>query len=273
MARMWVGMIELRDQLFLLGHRGDKEDLARRFDRNLTPLIESAEATRDAGTEIRTLVAGHNEAIRSGSAVRITETQVDINESIDKQLGQAVDKLLNQSIVTTKTCLQRILRDPLNLDIGFMYGKDGRFRSGIADLRARGQIDLADYLEAVRANWHSGLQALRDGTEHQALMLGDYRYRQMPGNPITVEPVVPKVFGQDVDEFAQLAANRVLLFVENMMVYAMQQGKTRFPLVVVEIPPEARDPVSPKRFRVVPRGLGPPVRAWRIEFFDSPDFV
>lgn len=75
-----------------------------------------------------------------------------------------------------------------------------------------------------------------------------------------------------VDQFARITANRVLLFVENAVVYAMQRDKGKLPIYVAEIPPQERDPNYPRRFRVLPRGLAA-AQPWTIQYAESFDFV
>lgn len=267
MARIFVGLYDLRDQLLLLGNPADKDVLRARFDKAVMPLILAAEATRDAAVEIVRLTSDHLSAVASGSVVRITGKHFSIDATIDAPLGQTLYKLLNQSIIATKTCLQDVLKDPLGLDIGFLFQQDRGFTSGVAKLRAAGDPALADYLEAIR-RWHGDLQKLRDAHEHDGWVLGQIRYGRAPPD---VEVHLPAVFGVSVDVFARAAANRLLLFIENTVVYAMRRcNKTEFPIVVMEIPPEQRDPKLPRRFRVV---VGRTIRPWKPEFVDSADFV
>ena len=54
MARIFMGLLEFRDQLFLMGlgdsERGPKQD---HFDRMFQPMLDAAQATRDAALEIK----------------------------------------------------------------------------------------------------------------------------------------------------------------------------------------------------------------------------
>jgi hypothetical protein len=177
--------------------------------------------------------------------------------------------LIDQSIVATKTGLQSILKELLGVDIGFFFKQDAGFRAGVLDLRAAGETDLADYLEDVRNVWHSALQDLRSQHEHHGWSLPKVQYSLSA--PSQVEMALPDVLGVPIDQFAQETANRVLLFIENMMVYALQR-QSNYPIFVVEIPNGNRDPVKPQRFRLAPRGLDPSP-AWRIRFRDDIDFV
>lgn len=269
-ARIFMGLLEFRDQLFLMGvadsERGPKQD---HFDHMFQPMFDAAQATRDAALEIKALVDAHRREITDGTAVRFRPGQYEILRTIDSKLSQTVDKLIDQSIVVTKTCLQAILRDALGLDIGFFFQQDAAFSRGVSDLKNAGESDLASYLEDVRTGWHSALQNLRTQHEHQGWSLPRVQYSLSA--PSQVGLSLPDVLGSPVDRFARETANRVLLFIENMMVYALQR-QSNYPIFVVEIPREHRDPANPKRFRLAPRGLdsSPP---WRIEFRDDMDFV
>jgi hypothetical protein len=203
------------------------------------------------------------------TAVRFRPGQYEILRTIDSELSQTLDKLIDQSIVATQSGLQSILKDPLGLKIGFFFQKDAAFAVGVSDLRNAGEPDLAAYLEQVRTAWHSELQDLRVQHEHRGWSLGRIRYSLT--SPSQVEAVLPDVLGSRVDLIARQTANRVLLFIENMMVYAMQR-QCRFPIFVVETPREHRNPVDPKRFRLALPGLDPSL-PWRIACRDDLDFV
>ncbi|MDP1713472.1 MAG: hypothetical protein Q8L41_01895, partial [Anaerolineales bacterium] len=136
-------------------------------------------------------------------------------------------------------------------------------------LRTSGDDLLAQYLEDVRSKWHSTLRDLRTQHEHQGRALEMITYHLVAPNKVELN--LPNIQGIPVDTFASSTANRVLLFIENMMVFAMQRN-CRFPIYVIEIPKEQRDPNNLERFRLVPRGLdsSPP---WLIVYKDDNDFV
>jgi hypothetical protein len=270
-SRLFKGLLDFRDQLFLLGTEGQqRQTMQAHFDQQFTPMYEAAQATRDAAIKVRELVDSHLIAIQSGKAVQYKGNQYDILATIDKPLSQAVDLLIDQSIIATKTGLQNILRDPLNLDIGFFFQKDKGFGKGINDLRTSGENDLAQYLQDVRDNWHSKLQDLRTKHEHEGWFLDSIEYRLTAPSRVTLS--LPTVLGMPVNEFVLKTANRVLLFIENMMVFALQRYCHQYPIFVVEIPKESRDPMNPQRFKLAPKGLdaSPP---WVIAYHDDMDFV
>lgn len=270
MARIFMGLLEFRDQRFLMG-LGDSEHGSRQdhFDRMFQPMLDAAQATRDAALEIKVLIDAHLKEITDGTAVRFRPGQYEILRTIDSKLSQTVDKLIDQSIVATKTGLQSNLKDPLRLDIGFFFQRDAAFSAGISDLRTAGESDLATYLEEVRDGWHSALQDLRTQHEHEGWSLPRVQYSLTAPSQVSVS--LPEVLGSPVDRFARETANRVLLFVENMMVYSLE-CQSNHPIFVVEIPGAQRDPVNPQRFRLAPRGLDSSPQ-WRIDFRDDMDFV
>lgn len=269
-ARVFFGLLKFRDDLYLLAINDSERPRARdHFDQQFKPMLEAAQAARDAALEIRRLVSAHIDAIRTGQAVRYRPNQYDILQTIDIPLSQAVDKLVDQGVVAVKTGLQNILRDPLGLEIGFLFQKDSEFEVGIADLQATGQPELASYLRRVRGSWLSAFLQLRVCHEHHGWSLGGVHYSLT--SPSSVAIAMPQVLGLRVDEFAQMSANRILLLIENLVVYAMDK-RCPFPIFVVEIPRESRNPMDPQRFRLAPRGLDPSV-PWVISYADESDFV
>jgi len=274
-ARLFLGLLGFRDSLHLLAVEGQhREQMRDHFDRKFKPMFEAARASRDAAVDVGCLVATHLDAIEDGRALRFTGNQYDVLETIDIPLSQAVHKVLGQGIVATKTGLQEILRDPLGLDIGFLFQHDTQFNKGIADLWASGENHLAQYLQDVRSGWLSGFQKLRNQYEHDGWSLADVEY-QLAG-PSTVTVRLPTILSLPVDKYVGHTANRVLLFMENTMVYAMQrqcmQRQYRCPIFVAEIPNDQRDLANPQRFRLAARGLDrtPP---WAIAYRDDMDFV
>ncbi|MHB8857541.1 MAG: hypothetical protein ACYC6K_13080 [Bellilinea sp.] len=270
-SRIFMGILFFRDQLFLIDTDGQQRRASLNyFDQQFKPMYEAAQATRDAAIRVCELVDSHRSAIQNGNLIQFRANQYDILETIDKPLSQAVDLLIDQTIIATKTGLQKILKDPLNLDIGFFFQKDKDFHEGLKNLRALGENDLAQYLQDVRVNWHSKLQELRTEHEHGGWSLDSIEYELTA--PYTVKINLPTVLSMPVNEFVLKTANRVLFFIENMMVYAMLRYSHQSPIFVVEIPIESRNPPNPKRFRLAPKGLDGST-PWVITYQDAREFV
>jgi hypothetical protein len=269
-ARLFMGMLEFRNQLFLLGAEGPQlETMRGNFDKQYTPIYEALQAIRDAAIKVRDLVYFHLHAIKIGKAIKIGSNQYDILEVIDVPLSEAIDQLIDQSIIATKSGLQTMLKDQLNLEIGFFFQQEKEFKKGIENLQALGETDLAQYLQNIRDYWHSQLQELRVQHEHKGWSLKRLNYRLSGPQSVIVD--LPIVLDMPVNEFAIKTANRILLFVENMMVYAMQRH-CQFPIFVAEIPKESRDFRNPQRFRLAPRGLDPS-QPWVITYREDMDFI
>lgn len=269
-ARIFFGLIHFRDQLHLLGvPDSDLAQSTRAFDTAFNPLLEAAQATRDAAREVLNMVSGHVQSVTSGEAVRFRANQYEILKNINAPLSQAIDKLVDQSIVATKGSLQPFLRDILMLDISFFFQKEAAFAQGSAALRTRGETALSTYLEAARSTWHADLQDLRSKHEHERWTLPGLQYTLVGNQQVAVG--IPLILGHSVHEYARVTANRVLRFIEDIVLYAMIR-KTPFPLFLVEIPPDRRDPSNPERFRLAPRGLDPSP-PWEIYYGEAADFV
>ena len=154
--------------------------------------------------------------------------------------------------------------------IGFVFQKVSRFNNGIADIRKAGKNDFADYLVAVRNKWLSDLLELRNQQEHHGWTLGDIKYNLTNITAITTS--LSRVNNLSVDQFARYTANRVILFIENTLVYAFQHKSKTLPINIVKIYPESRDPKNPRRFRLTPRGLDLSP-SWVINFKDDLKFI
>ncbi len=271
-ARLFWTILELRDQLFVSDiEHPQKYQRARQFDEKFQPVHRAAEATRDAALEVFSLIQQHSRSIRDGKAVKLENNQIHILESIDTSLGQATTKLIDQSVIAIKTGLQTILRDLMNLDIGFLFQKEAAFNAGIENLLSSEETALAEYLKEIRINWLSDLLQLRNSQEHNGWVLRGLKYYIVEPSTLVVE--LPEILGMPINEGARKTANRVLLFIENMLVYAMQRNSPRwYPIYISEIPFEQRDPEIPKRFRLGSKGLvGYP--KWEINYQDAMDFI
>jgi len=270
MARIFMGILEFRDQLYLLSTHGAQRNRKQdEFDMRFKPVLEASQATRDAAVEGLNVLKNHVQRIEEGEVVRFRKNQYDILENVDANLSQEVDKLVDQGIVAIKSGLQDMLRELFDLDIGFLFQNDQRFADGTAELRSNGEQELADYLVDIRQTWLSNLQDLRNRHEHHGWSLDPLAYRMTEPNKVRVH--LPSVDGVAVDRFLKRTANRVLLFVENMLVFSMSRH-IQHPIFVKEIPHHARNPIDPKRFALAPRGLDKS-QQWVISFADGNDFV
>ncbi len=130
---------------------------------------------------------------------------------------------------------------------------------------------FAEYLTKVRENWLSDLLTLRNQREHQGQRLDNINYSLGSGTSVRV--TLPSILNLPVDQFARYTANRILLFIENTIAYAVQRKiMSGFPISIVEIPPESRDASTPLRFRLSPNGLDSSL-PWRVSYRDDLDFA
>ena len=93
-ARIFLGLLTLRDQLYLIDAREEKERVRKRdyFDKQLTPMLEASQASRDAAIEIVNLIDSHIAKIKNGAAVKFQENQYTILDNIDiLVLGNPID--------------------------------------------------------------------------------------------------------------------------------------------------------------------------------------
>lgn len=270
MARIFMGLYALRDDLeSFITTEDEREGVRQKFDAGVLPLTVAAESVRDSALEITQLIGAHVEEVEQGIAVDFIGDQMNVVRTVDKQLGQAVSRLIQQSIVTTKTCLQGVLQDPLGLDIGCLFQKQSAFEQGLTHLRDDGQEDLAAYLSEIR-NWHEPLQDLRRMAEHEgwvAPALGCVRI-----GASSARVTIPVLDNLRLDEFALATANRVLTTTEELIAYAMKRRIKKPYLVLFEIPPERRNPSLPKRFRVWPTKSGAE-SGWQLIYHEQRQFL
>lgn len=269
LTRLFKDVLVFRDQLFLFSiHENDKQGARKEFDNKLNPLIESARAARDAGRRLLTSYTGYLSSVASGETIRIEDGNLHVNSTIDDELRANFSQLITHSIIAIKSNLQAILREVLKLDIGFLFQGESEFDQGINYLVATGDIVLANYLETTRKVWLQDLALLRIAIEHSGWVLDRIEFTQRGGR---VELIIPKINGIQVNAYVVRLVNRVLVFIENMLVYSML--KFSMPAIyLAEIQKNERDGISPSRFRLIPHGLEdtPP---WALIYFEETDFL
>ena len=270
-ARLFFSIMKMRDQVYLLG-KENKGQLKDSFDQKFSPIFSSSIASRDAARKTISLIENHSKAILDGRVVEFSSNQtVVVNETIDIELGQAIDAFLDQSVISIKSCLQKMLREEFNLDIGFLFQNDQNFNKGLSSMRQNEGNELSNYLESVRTIWLSKFIDLRNDHEHHGLSLEKLDYIPISNGGLSVK--LPNILDLPINQFTKIYGNRILLFIENMMVYALFRGKEDFfSIYIYEIPNEKRDPSFPERFRFVPTGLQD-LPKWKIDYFECDDFI
>lgn len=270
MARLIIGVLKLRDECYLnkfSESEGENKRLA--FDKAHVPLFKSCMSSRDAAVNGLKTINDHLHKIDSGEIVKISDKQFDIQESINEPLREEVEKFINQSVITIKSRLQSMLKNIFNIDIGFVFQNEKNFQNGINNLIILGNVVLAKYLEQTRNIWLSKLIDLRNRQEHDGWTIEFLKYKIDHNNK--VEVILPKIDDEETVEFLLKTINRVILFVENMLVYALSIH-VKDPLFVKEIPPKERDSKSPQRFTLGAKGIDktPP---WELAYNERLDFV
>ena len=258
-ARVHLGLVELRD------HALADEVERRAFDEDLIPLVENLAAVRKAAHRIASTIKTHAERVRVGAAVVHRGPAVEVDESIDRDLTDALGKLYERGYAASKS-LQAVTRR-LGLSIGWLFQKEAAFREGIESYRQRGQEALADYLAAVRA-WSQEFLARRAAFTHsgEGTVASEYRL----GTNHTIEFVPPGVDGMPLDQYALRTANRIIRLAEDLVAHAVA-SRLKSPMILCEIPREVRDPSIVRRFKL---GIeGAESEPWRITYEEDDSLV
>lgn len=259
-ARIYLGFLELRDYHLSFGNsQGDREDRRRELDREIEPFVASLAAVRDAARKIVTSVQAHNEKMKSGAIVSHQRNAVTISESIDSELTDELGKIYERGYAATQR-LQAITR-MLGLEIGFLFQKESNFLAGIEAARAAGRPELAAYLQAIRTTWLQAFMAARVAFTHSGTSSLSCEYKGAPG--VAVEVVLPTIEGVPIDSYARVTASRLIRACEDLLAYAVASSIEK-PVVLAEIPREARDPSIARRFVTGLEGQGVP--GWILQY-------
>lgn len=269
-ARLFFGLLQLRDTSKMAVQTPlDSAHFSHTFDARHRPIFEACLATRDAAREVLRLSYTHQQDVATGRVIAFDPPGYQVLSTIDKELSQAIAKLLDQAVIACKSTLQRMLDEVLQLDIGFLYMKDPAFEEGLASLQRDGVTDLQAYLVAVRATWLSALLSLRNKHEHEGWTLPRCDYAMPTPGHVTLR--LPHIDAAPVDQWAQKTANQVLRFVEDMIVFGLAR-RAPHPLYIVEVPPQHRDPRNVLRFRLAAKGFHNNTQ-WTIAYAEEDAFI
>lgn len=254
MARLLLGMMRLRDVVYTDPTTRDN------FDKIFELVSSSLMNTRATTKEVVNLWEAHARKVASGEIVRIQGRTIHIDESVDKELRKQVESFLNSGVRTLKQGMQRLATE-LQVDIGFMFKKQGAFDDGIATIQSTDPL-LADYLRQTRA-WSERLVQSRNDVEHNSWALPRVIYTDTPTGITAAEP---EISGQPVTRFVNLMLDRLCCFVEELTAHCLQ---TRMPaqITITEIPLAERLAEAPERFTLTLRAGGLP--RWNIAYHAS----
>ena len=254
-ARLFLGILRLRDQSI--------SDIAQRdqFDKAFEGVIAGLESMKDASAAIAGLYRSHSERVARGEVSKIIYGNIELDESIDRELRKQVEIVISVAGRVFKDRTQDVLRS-LNLNIGFLYKQQAAFAKGIATMQ-QSDPGLADYLQETRAKWSERLTVCRTALEHNNWVLPKIGYVVESGVVKTVEPLID---GQRMTEFVAHIFDRLCCFVEELCAHAFQRHMPAG-ISIAEIPVAERKVECVERFQMALVGGGLPI--WLTKYHDS----
>lgn len=252
-ARLSLGILRFRD--IVLPERAQHE----KFDEAYDFVFTTVSNMRSNAKKVVDMIAAHRASVASGRVARLRGHTINIEESVDLELHNAVAEFLNSAVRLLKDAMQKLLI-VLSLNVGCLYRTSGRFKTEIAMLRKTDPA-LADYLEETR-KWSERLISVRNDL-HNGWLLPKFAYKENGG---TIDVDEPEIADQAASEFVSHMTDRVCCFVEDVLIHSLQ---ARMPsgLSVAEIPIPERKPVCPERFE--PAFVSGGAKIWRIAYHDS----
>lgn len=265
-ARMFLGMFELRDMaLSCLYPTENQEKVRFEFDKIYGPVLDALDACRKSTRELEALWANYIKKIEMGLIVSFDKNTIHVSESIDKELRDLITSILTNGVIALKGTQN--VTNFWGLDIGCLFMKEDNFQKGIEAMRTANELLLADFLTKVRNTWSESFISRRNSIEHQGWLLPQVRFLSVLSNGIGInEPVID---GIPVTKYARLMTNSLISTIENIVAYAIQRVIV-YPMIIVEIPQNEREPQKVLRFRFdLDR---PEVRGWQLEYSVT-DFI
>jgi hypothetical protein len=253
-ARLFLGILHLRDAVVFSNNK-ERE----KFDKVYHFVLETLINARTTSKEIIQTLTEHSRKVSQGEIARLDGHVIRISEPIERKLRKQVEEFLNSTVRIIKDGMQKLLAC-FQLNIGFLYKKQGAFEKGIATL-AKTQPELATYLQEAR-KW-SGQLILKRNELHEGWMLDKMLYKETSGSIQTIEP---KILGQPVSVFVEYMLDRVCCFVEEISAYSLQ-AKMPSAISITEVPVSDRKPDCSERFQIALINGGMPI--WKIAYHNS----
>lgn len=262
-ARLFMGVLELRD--YALGKKfgaGNIDDARDIFDSCYTPVLNALQTSRAAVRNIGQLLKRHQGKLGDPGIVKRRPNNLELSENIDQPLRSETATFLVNGVIAIKGT-QRVVNQ-FGIDISFLFGKEESFKKGLKSMDSESQLALAKFLWSVRSTWSEEFVARRNLLEHHGWTLQDVKYKV--GISGTLELIEPEIDGTPVSIYSANMLNRIISFVENLVVYALNSVVT-YPLVLIEIPKPQRDPAMPKRFHLAIKEPG--IQPWVIRYREN----
>lgn len=246
LTRFMLSMLTIRDGVY--DNAADRD----KFDDLYDHVLSGLRAIRESHKEIVTIWTAHKSKVDDGSIVQINGRQVTINESIDRAMRREFEAFVNSSARTLKHSLQTLVKF-FGFDIGFLFGKESQFLSGVAAMEQKDPL-LAAYLMAAR-QWTEPLVLLRNDLEHGTVDPPKVQYQFERRPVVAIEPLAN---GKPITTFTGDIMDRLFCVVEELVVYCLKQ-KLPSTLTITEIALSERNPDCPERFNltVTPGGRPP----------------
>ena len=251
MARIFYGQMKMAEAL-----GAEREPFLKAHRTLMTTLME----IRDAAKDVAKTWTDHARKIEEGSIVERQGVNIRITENVDRQLGRLVSEFLTGATRSFKERMQQTARI-LGLEIGFLYQKQSAFERGLVDLEKTDRA-LADYLREAR-KWGDSLVTTRNNLDHGDWALQAAAVADATGCVAVTEPAID---GTPVTKWVADMTDRILCFVEDVIVHGIQQ-RLAHGITLAEIPAAQRAPDMPLQFRHIITGGG--LSAWQISYHTS----
>jgi hypothetical protein len=250
-ARLHLGILTLRDAA-----PPNAIDVEA-FDRALDIVISNLRNARAGANLVDELFSSYQANIQAGTIITRGGGGIQISQSIEQPLNEAVENFINNTGRALKTGMQRAVK-AAGGNIGLLFTKDRPFEEARQQLEQTDPL-LAEYLRQARSDWTQGLIALRNTLEHEDRILPTIVPRL---NGQTIEIDEPTIGTRTVRGFAHFHVDRLCRFIEDVLVHVIQQ-RLRDGFIFEEIPIANRTEGCATRFRL---GAGHHTAGWRLTY-------
>jgi hypothetical protein len=245
-ARVFLGLLDASSSVL---SQQEKRD----FDEHFSDTLHSALELRKALTDIRNLIADHEEALRRGTIVRKAQADPLLSERIDNPLRSHTVHFLDMAAAIVKTLPTTMKFFGIGID--YIADREQRFAKGCERNQFK-HPELVSYIRKLRPTILDIDEQFRK-MRVEGWNLSNVKYTFSNG---VVSMAEPSIAGEPIREYVDRVFSVLALAIEEIIVYGFQRRLTGA-IAIVEIPPDQRNPLNAQRFKRTLRDSEP---TWQL---------
>jgi hypothetical protein len=249
LSRMLWQVARIRDQVLPLAER-------EKFSKAYHPIFTNLGACRDAKDEICDLWNGYVDLLQRGENVRFEDRTIHVDEIIDKKLN----RLVGEFYIRGRAALDNFekLQEFMGFNLTrFLKGDEdfNKARDNFLERKSGEEREwftkVLDLIKSDRVSWLTEFVKLRNLIVHHGWELPQIQLVPVQaGSKVALEPLHPEINGKRLDQTINSHWIGLVHFCEDMAVSVALHRYIRYPMYLVVIPEQNRNPDDPFRYMI-----------------------